>query len=278
MSLQTSEPKILVGEAAEHLNKLIKEKTGIVISESNFSALQKKICSRIASLDIKGFQEYLRLLQDSNTGEMDFLLNSSTINFTSFMREKEHFHILTDKILPDILQKNTAQKRLRIWSAACSSGEEAYTLAIVLKEALEATPGWDIKIIATDLDTDVLSFADKGVYHKKRIEAFNPIRQKKWFETMPNDAEQVRVIKEIRDMVEFRQLNLVDNWRLFDKMDLIFCRNVLIYFDKETRAKLINRFVEQLSNKGWLVVSRTESIYGVNDSLESFGNSVYQLK
>ena len=278
MSLQIPEPKILVGAAAEQLSKLIKEKTGIVISESNFNALQKKLCSRIASLNITEFSDYLRLLKDGSSGEMNFLLNSSTINFTSFMREKEHFHILTDKILPDILQKNMARKKLRIWSAACSSGEEAYTLAIVLKEALEATPGWDIKIIATDLDTDVLSFADKGIYHKKRIETFNPIRQKKWFEEMSDDSGNVRVKKEIRDMVEFRQVNLVDNWRLFDKMDLIFCRNVMIYFDADTRKTLINKFVEQLTPKGWLVVSRTESIYGVTDSLESFGDSVYQRK
>jgi len=277
MSLHTSEPKILVGEAAEKITKLIKEKTGINISESNFSALQKKLCARISSLSITEFSDYMNLLQDGSTGEMNFLLNSSTINFTSFMREKEHFHMLTDKILPDVLEKNSANKRLRIWSAACSSGEEAYTLAIVLKEALEARPGWDIRIIATDLDTDVLSFADKGVYYKKRIDSFNPIRQQKWFEDFSEGSGQVRVKKEIRDMVEFRQLNLVDNWKLFDKMDIIFCRNVLIYFDIETRGKLISRFVDQLSSKGWLVVSRTESIFGVNERLVSVGNSVYQL-
>jgi len=278
MPSQTSEPRILVGESAEKLTKLIKEKTGINISESNFSALQKKLCSRIASLNIEVFSDYLRLLQDSSSGEMNFLLNSSTINFTSFMREKEHFHILTDKILPDVLERNSANKRLRIWSAACSSGEEAYTLAIVLKEALGASPGWDVKIIATDLDTDVLNSARAGVYQKKRIDTFNSIRQQKWFEDFSEDTEKVRVKKEIRDMVDFRQLNLVDEWRMFDKVDIIFCRNVLIYFDNETREKLINRFIEQLSNNGWLVVSRTESIFGENNRLQSFGNSVYQIK
>lgn len=278
MSLQTTMPAVTDDEVISSLNQLVKEKSGIVLTDTNLSVLHNKIHSRIASLKIKDASDYIRLLQDTRSGEMNFLLNASTINFTSFMREKDHFHILTDNILPEILQKNASSKKIRIWSSACSSGEEAYTLAIVLKEALEATPGWDIKIIATDLDTDVLSSADKGIYFKKKIETFNPIRQQKWFEPVAGEPEQVRIKKDIRDIVEFRQLNLVDNWRLPEKIDLIFCRNVLIYFDTETRKKLIGRFVDQLSHHGWLVVSRTESIVGVNDSLVSYGNSVYQLK
>lgn len=278
MPSQTSEKVVIGAEVIATLNQLVKEKAGIVLTETNLSELKNKIHSRFISLNIKGFSDYIRLLQDTRSGEMNFLLNASTINFTSFMREKEHFHILTDNILPDILQNNVARKKIRIWSSACSSGEEAYTLAIVLKEALEATPGWDIRIIATDLDTDVLRQANEGIYYKNKIETFNSIRQQKWFEAVEGDTDKVRVKKEIRDMVEFRQLNLVDNWRMAEKMDLIFCRNVLIYFDRESRNKIINRFVDQLSSRGWLAVSRTESIVGINNSLVSFGNSVYQLK
>lgn len=273
-----STPSMVGENEMQLLRQLLKEKTGIIVSESNGNALRSKVQARITSLNLRSFSEYHRLLDDKKGKEIDFLINSTTVNFTSFMREQEHFHILTDKILPEILERNASNKKIRIWSSACSTGEEPYTLAIVLKEALEATPGWDIKIIATDVDTEVLDFADKGIYQKAKIEKFNPIRQKKWFQEVDGEPNKVRVKKEIRDMVEFRKLNLVGSWLMADKMDLIFCRNVMIYFDEPTRKTIVNRFVNQLVNNGLLVVSKTESLMGYNENLRLCNNSVYRLE
>lgn len=265
-------------ESIELLNRLVYERTGIVLGDSNKSIMHKKILSRIRDLGLGNFPAYYELLKISNASEINYLLNASTINFTSFMREKDSFHQLTDKILPEILQRNNDTKKIRIWSSACSTGEEAYTLAIVLKEALQATPFWDVKIVATDIDTDVLAVAKEGIYTRDKVSAFNPVRQKKWFMDMPGNSETVKIVPEIRQMVDFKHLNLNSEWAQREAMDLIFCRNVLIYFNKETRSELIKKFSKSLNSHGWLIIGRSESIFGYSDEFVSKGASIFQLK
>lgn len=265
-------------ESLKILTQFIQTRTGIVMSGSNSQLFQNRVVSRIRQLNVSGFNDYYDLLLNNNSDEINYLLNASTINFTSFMREKETFARLTDIILPKILQKNSADKKLRIWSAACSSGEEAYTLAIILREAMMATPGWDVKISATDIDTDMLEIAKEGIYPRNRIEVFNTIRQNKWFVDVAGSESMVKVKPELQSMVEFRQLNLIEPWEMTAKFDLIFCRNVLIYFDKSTRLKLLGKFSEKLNDDGWFIIGRSESIYGYDERFEMKGDSIYRLR
>lgn len=259
----------------DFLRKITNEHTGIIVSDDKFDMFYARLSRHVRRLGLRNFREYCELISRTPADEMRELFNSVTTNLTSFFRENHHFEYLEKQLIPEIVRSHRKERVLRIWSAGCSTGEEPYSLAMTLKEALPM--GWRGEITATDIDTNVLSTASAGVYSQSRIEGIAPARMKRWFQrgTGPNEGS-VRVRKELADMIHFSQLNLMQGWHVEGPFDAIFCRNVLIYFDKETKQKLAERYAEKLIPNGHLFIGHSESLFRLTDQFDLIGNTIYR--
>ncbi|MGZ4959871.1 MAG: CheR family methyltransferase, partial [Methylomonas sp.] len=194
---------------------------------------------------------------------------------TSFFREMHHFEYLGNTLIPELLKRNHAVKQIKVWSAGCSTGEEPYSLAMTLMEGVPEN--WDIRILATDLDTNVLTTASEGIYGLDRLSGINEQRLKRWFQKgVGSRSHKVRVKPELRQLVHFRRLNLMQDWPMKGYFDFIFCRNVLIYFDRETKARLAQRYAGLLKEGSYLFIGHSESLYQLNSGFEPIGNTIYK--
>lgn len=207
------------------------------------------------------YTTYMNAVETDITGKMEReLVNLLTTNHTYFMRESEHFEFMRKEVLPYLRQQEEASKDLRIWCGAASSGEEPYTLAMILVEffGLEHAK-WDTKVLATDISTEVLQIALRGVYSKERIEELPDNWKRRFFRAI-DGGENYQVTEELKNEVLFRQFNLMDPFPFRRKMHVIFMRNVMIYFDKETKRNLIRKIYDALEPGGYLFIGRTEAI------------------
>lgn len=248
---------------------------GIDLNESKKNLVYNRLAKRIRFLEMNSFVEYLDYVDSIGEEEFVHLINAITTNLTFFFRENHHFEYLAEKVIPALLEKNKATKKIRIWSAGCSTGEEPYSIAIVVKETVPA--GWDVEILATDLDTNVVATAQRGVYDIERLKGVTLERKKRWF--LKGKGAQNGLVKakpELQEIIKFGQINLMQDWPIKHKMDVIFCRNVVIYFDKPTQAKLFNRYADLLADQGHLFIGHSESLYKVSDRFELLGQTVYQ--
>ncbi len=260
----------------EYIRDLVGERTGIVLSDHKVDMVYGRLARRLRQLDISSFQNYLSVLEDkSNSDELIEFTNALTTNLTSFFREPHHFDFLLKKGIPDLL-KRRPNKRLRIWSAGCSTGEEPYTLAITLNEAIPNIKNWDVKILATDLDSNVVAKGKAGVYTQDRVNGIDKGRLNKWFKKGRNDLlDKVRVSQNLQDLITFKQLNLLHEWPMKGKFDFIFCRNVVIYFNKDTQRELFDRYADHLADDGYLIVGHSESLHKVSDRFKLLGKTIY---
>ncbi|MDX1346952.1 MAG: protein-glutamate O-methyltransferase CheR [Thiomicrorhabdus chilensis] len=257
------------------IKKLVYDFAGIDLNESKKNLVYNRLSKRIRFLGLQSFRRYLDYVEEQGESEFVNLINSITTNLTFFFRENHHFEYLANTVIPMLLQQNQTSRKLRIWSAGCSTGEEPYSLAITLKETVPA--GWDAKVIATDLDTTVVETALKGVYPMERLKGVSETRKKRWF--LKGKGAQdglVKVKSELRDVIEFGQINLMNEWPLKDKIDVIFCRNVVIYFDKPTQSKLFGRYADLLPDHGHLFIGHSESLYKVCDRFSLIGQTIYK--
>lgn len=254
---------------------LIGSHAGIVLSEIKKDLVYGRLVKRLRFLGLKKFSDYCNLLQRNDGVEFEEFVNSLTTNLTGFYRESHHFDYLQEKLLP-VLTSGRADKTLRVWSAGCSTGAEPYSIAMAATEALPA--GWDLKILATDIDTGVLATADQGIYDYEWCKrGLGEQRMRRWMMRGSGvHADQVKVKPEIRGKVTFRSLNLLDAWPMKKSFDLIFCRNVVIYFDKPTQSVLFDRMAGQLSDSGYLFIGHSESLNKVCDRFTLIGKTVYQ--
>ena len=180
-------------------------------------------------------------------------------------------------VVPELLHKNALSKKLRIWSAGCSTGEEPYSIAMALYESVPNIKSWDIKILATDLDTNVLDHASNGIYDYERISALSDERKKTWFlRGKGQHSGSVKVDSRLRDLITFKQLNLMGNWPMKGPFDFMFCRNVVIYFEKETQKVLFDRYANILRDNAYLFIGHSESMFKVCDRFQLLGNTIYQ--
>lgn len=203
------------------------------------------------------------------------LINAITTNLTFFFRENHHFDYLAQQVIPHLLEKNKASKKIRIWSAGCSTGEEPYSIATVLKETVPAD--WSARVLATDLDTTVVETARQGVYKVERLKGVSEARKKRWFLKGKGERDGlVKVKPELQEIIDFGQINLMNEWPIKDKVDVIFCRNVVIYFDKPTQTKLFNRYADLLPDNGHLFIGHSESLYKICDRFELLGQTIYR--
>ncbi|NOY62521.1 MAG: protein-glutamate O-methyltransferase CheR [Gammaproteobacteria bacterium] len=261
------------------IRQLVMARTGISLSEAKRDMVYSRLSRRLRQLDISTFKDYCALVSTDESEEHGHFVNAITTNLTAFFREEHHFHYLKDTLLPELMANKSATRQIRIWSAGCSTGEEPYSLAMVLKENLPQAAGWDVKILASDLDTNVLAKAAEGVYDEERVSGISAQRLKRWFKRGKGSRQgKVRVSSELRDMICFRQINLMEEWPLRGPFDFMFCRNVVIYFDKPTQRVLFNRYADLLADDARLFVGHSESLYKVTDRFELIGNTIYQKR
>lgn len=247
---------------------------GIVLNESKRDMIRSRLTRRLRQLRLASFAEYCELLASGDASELREFVNCITTNLTAFFREPHHFEHLQAEALPRLCQR-TQDRVLRIWSAGCSTGEEPYSIAMAVLEALPR--GWDVRILASDLDTNVLAHAERGVYDADRVRDLPDWRRRRWFlKGNGANAGKVRVIDEVRKRVVFRQVNLIQDWPVRGPLDVIFCRNVVIYFDKPTQRALFDRFADVLRDGSPLYIGHSETLFRVSERFESLGRTIYR--
>lgn len=249
--------------------------SGIELSEHKRELVYSRLTRRLREHGLSTFKSYIDLLGGpKGSVELEHMINALTTNLTSFFREKHHFDHLQNNVLPAILgDRAGSDRRLRIWSSACSTGEEPYSIAATLLESPFDWDRIDARILATDLNTDVLKQAAKGHYASAEM-VKSPDMCRKYFEQGADGHVEAAPI--IKNLISFKQLNLLSQWPMKGRFDAIFCRNVLIYFDTETKNKLVDRFVDILSPRGWLYLGHSESASGNHPGLELIGQTTYR--
>lgn len=238
------------------IRQLLKQRSGIDVDAGKRSLVYGRLARRLRTLKLSNFTDYLALVEDPANEESRRFLNALTTNVTELFREEHHFDLLRERIVPEMLKAGA--NRLRIWSAGCSLGDEPYSIALTLA-LIPEVQSWDIRILATDIDSDVLSQASSGVYQLERIEKLKP-RVRSLFERgTGKNAGLARVSKPIRDLIAFKQLNLHEPWPMRGPFDVVFCRNVIIYFDTPTRDRLVRRYEQILRPGGYLCLGHSEA-------------------
>jgi chemotaxis protein methyltransferase CheR len=259
----------LTVEAFMKLRNIIYDKTGLFYESKKIYFVKKRLEKRMKELNITDTGDYYNFLKfgDKNGTEMQRLINLMTTNETYFFREENQLSAFVEQCLPEVLnsKRKSIAPRIKIWSAGCSTGEEAYTLAILLKEKLPKVNSWTIEILATDIDTDVLDKARAAVYGERSVRYVSPPLMKKYFLTHDNSY----LLKdEIKCMVRFAHLNLFNSlkMRTIRAMDFIFCRNVLIYFDDASRKAVVANFYDSLNPGGYIYLGHSESVNRISSA------------
>ncbi|MDQ7017415.1 MAG: CheR family methyltransferase [Gammaproteobacteria bacterium] len=262
----------------DFLRKISNENTGIVVSDDKFDMFYSRLSRRVRRLGLSNFDEYCDFIEQSGAkGELTELINSVTTNLTSFFREQHHFDYLKMTVIPELLVKNRADKEMSVWSSGCSTGEEPYSLAITLLDSLRDNLNWSVRIDATDVDSNVLATAESGVYLYDHLNGMSKQCLRTWFQRgMGSNADKVRVKSIVRSMIDFHELNLVGNWSVSDKKDVIFCRNVIIYFDKKFKKRLVDKYADVLKVGGYLFIGHSESLFNITDRFELIGKTIYR--
>jgi chemotaxis protein methyltransferase CheR len=259
------------------LRVLVKEHTGIALGEQKRELVYGRLSRRLRALDIDSFQQYCAILSDPQGKEIGEFCNAITTNLTSFFRESHHFDYVREALLEPRLADARASRRLRIWCAGCSSGEEPYSLAMTIRETLANTGMWDIRILATDLDSEVLAKGQAGVYAADRIKDLSPGRRSRFFrEIQQNGTTAYTAAPELRDLITFRQLNLMTPFPMKGPFDAIFCRNVIIYFDKDTQRDLFARMARLQETGAVLFLGHSESLFKVSSEYSLIGKTIYR--
>ena len=256
------------------ISSLVKSLAGINLTEAKKELVRARLTKRLRKLGLATFDDYVEYLQNDTTGaELVAMLDVLSTNTTYFFREAKHFEWLRQEVLPRL----AARRRVRIWSAGCSSGEEPYSIAIVLLEAIPDLADWDAAILATDLSTEVLARARQGIYPASRLREVPPMLLGRHFTLVATKPERTyRVNDPVRRLVHFARLNLMGQWPMKGPFDVIFCRNVMIYFDRPTRQDLIARFYSILAPGGILFIGHSESLTGIDHSFRYVLPTVYR--
>jgi chemotaxis protein methyltransferase CheR len=259
------------------LRELVKTHTGIHLSEQKREMVYGRLSRRLRALGLDSFRAYRSLLERGDSDELVQFCNAITTNLTSFFREAHHFQYLREELLGPRAADARAARRLRFWSAGCSSGEEPYSLAMSIHEALVDVRRRDIKILATDLDTEVLGRGQRGVYEEERVRGLAAQRLERFFRRDSSGASaSYSVTQELRDLITFRELNLMHPLPMKGPFDAIFCRNVVIYFDKDTQRELFARIARLQRPGDVLFLGHSESLYRVSDDYTLVGKTIYR--
>jgi chemotaxis protein methyltransferase CheR len=267
-----------LGEAEfEFIRHVISENAGIVLGPNKQQLVQGRLAKRLRELNLPSYEAYCDHVRESGPEELVGLINALTTNVTAFFRENHHFEALASYMIPEAMKRNQQLRRLRIWSAGCSSGEEAYSLAMVAAEAVPSNLKWDVKILATDIDSEVVAYAQRGVYPMDRLAAVPEERLRRYFRRgTAENSGNAKVNADLARLISFRPLNLLQPWPMRGPFDIIFCRNVMIYFDQPTRERLVGRFSDMLAEDGYLCLGHSESIHAGTSAFRLVGKTIYR--
>ena len=255
----------------EKISQLVYRSVGINLHPGKQELVKARLTKRLRALGLKSLDAYMEYLNyDNPEEELSALVDVMTTNKTNFFREPQHFDYLCRQIVPRL-----KDRKIRIWSAGCSSGEEPYSIAILLHEQIPDLALWDFQILATDLSTRMLDRAQKGIYEQSCRDV-PPLLMSKYFKCVEaNPRRSYQVIERLRRQVHFARLNLIGEWPMKGPFDVIFCRNVMIYFDKPTQEQLVNRFWNLLKPGGHLFVGHSESLAGSSHKFRYVQPAIY---
>jgi len=257
------------------LRETASQHSGIVLPEAKRNMIYSRLKRRLRALGLNSFSEYRKLLSQKDSPEFGEFINALTTNLTAFFREKHHFEHLARVAAPD-LQARFRKEPLRVWSAGCSTGEEPYSIAMTLLEACPPASG-GLSIVATDLDTKVLAHAAAGVYDNERLEPISLEYRRRYLERGAGAfAGSFRVREKVQARMKFSQLNLTANWRHDAPLHVIFCRNVIIYFDQPRKRLLFDQMADQLVPGGYLYIGHAETLFQISDRFEACGQTIYR--
>jgi chemotaxis protein methyltransferase CheR len=269
----------LSGRDFSKLCDFVYSEAGIRLGPEKKTMLEGRLKRRLRELNIDSYKGYCEYLfgDEGQRREITSFIDVVTTNKTDFFREPKHFDYLTQRALPELAARAAGQPLL-VWSAGCSSGEEPYTLAMLLSEFGETRPGFRFHVLATDISTKVLAKAELGIYSGDDVEPVPlPLRRKYLMRSRERDAGQVRIVPELRKLVEFRRLNFMDSdYGVAEKVDAVFCRNVIIYFDRPTQEKILGRLSSYLKPGGYLFVGHSETLHDMDLPLEALGPALYR--
>ncbi len=265
----------------QKLSSFIHTRIGIKMPEAKKGMIEGRLRKRLRTLNLKTYRDYCNYLFTSEGMEQELqnFIDVITTNKTDFFREPDHFDFMAEKAVPFLLsKKKNAHQPIGIWSAASSSGNEAYTIAMVLSEYGEKNPGFDFSILGTDISSDMLQEASLGIYPGYEIDPVpDHLRKKYLLRSKDQKKNLVRICPRLRSKVHFRRLNLMDqDYKLRQPMDIIFCRNVMIYFDKKTQEGLVSRLFKYLTTGGYLFVGHSEVLHDCKSELKNVAPAVYQ--
>jgi chemotaxis protein methyltransferase CheR len=261
----------------EFLAALAYQHAGISLSDSKRNLVYGRLSRRLRALGLTSFGGYRQHL-DGDPSEIERFINSISTNHTKFFREAHHFTHFRSSVAETFAQQDQKRmlRRLRVWSAGCSTGEEPYTIALVLRREIADMTRHDVKILATDIDTDVLAKASRGEYAAEALDNIPDPFCRYFKPAAEDDASSIKIAQDVRSLITFRPLNLVDAWPMKGPFDAIFCRNVMIYFDAPTKSKLIERFIRLIKPGGWLYIGHSESLLGSHPGLHLMGRTIYR--
>lgn len=259
----------------QRIRRLVRARLGIALAPCKRELVYGRLSRRLRALKLQNFSAYLQRLESGDADELQHFCNAITTHLTSFFREHHHFEFLSQWLLPALERGNAGSRRMRFWSAGCSTGEEPYSIAMVLLEHMRQLRDWDVRILATDIDTNVLRHASAGVYGAERLARVDPGRVLRWFEALA-DGREYRAREELKRLVCFKALNLMDDWLMQGPIDTIFCRNVLIYFDRETQRQIVARMAALQRPGDHLILGHAESLLQVSTQYQLVRDTIHR--
>lgn len=252
---------------------------GIALNDSKASLVYSRLSKHIRNLGLRGFREYCALVSSQEgAGARREMLSHLTTNFTRFFRENHHFDHLRTEVLPGLINRAKAGGRVRIWSAACSDGQEPYSIALTVLSLMPNAADYDFRILATDIDPKILALARAGAYDETALETVSPAMRKQWFRDVDvGGRRKFQVDDRVKKLITFNELNLMAQWPIKGPFDVIFCRNVVIYFDEPTQVKIWSRFAGLLPEGGHLYIGHSERVSGDPKNLfDNIGITTYK--
>ncbi|WP_206453259.1 CheR family methyltransferase [Aurantimonas marina] len=268
---------------------MLYEDAGIHLTTSKATLVYSRLSKRLRSLGMRSFKDYCEMVSEAGgASERMTMLASLTTNVTQFFREKHHFDHLREHFLPPLLSAAKGGGRVRMWSAGCSTGHEPYSIAMTLLSLMPDAADHDIRILASDIDPNVVATGRAGVYASSELEAVPADMRRRWFRPASPDSGApssgginemaFEVVDAMRDLVAFRELNLIGQWPMKGKFDAIFCRNVTIYFDQQTRERVWSRFAERIQPGGFLYVGHSERLAGAATKVMTYDTNTSYRK
>lgn len=275
--MQTTENIGFDDKAFHFIRDFARHHAGLEISANKRPMVAGRLVKRLRRLQIETFEEYRRLLEaDTLDEELVELINVLTTNHTKFFREDHHFDHLEKEVLAPIVTAGSAPARFRIWSAGCSRGHEPYTIALTLHMKIPNLPSWNVRILATDIDTQVLQKGRDGIYDGEEVASIPSGYRKKYLTLIDPQKDLWQMNRDVRNLIVFNRLNFMERWPFKGPFDVIFFRNVGIYFSKQTQLSLYQQFADMLKPGGWLYIGHSEKVPGLENRLKTRGKCIYQ--